>query len=407
MPPAQEGLRGRFWTADAGPHLDPLQWEGPADAVTGFPLPVADAPDTAAVVDTAAPSDSSFGAGAARYAIFDGWVWLPANVTHLKDNNANTGELGMVLMGSCCGGALKEQPGGNHTANTSGADRALMDSVSVAGGWHYIYSPQSDASAFQGLQLQYSTNNEQSWVTIGSAASEAYVQPNKPVIAAREVLLCEPLTAEEIAGGWTCDPLQQCCQPTYAGGDAASDGSRPLCEAQAPAETGLTYLAPQIHRRGYNGVSEEAARCDVIGELARIDPTPLTPELIFTGVGELEQVIVLDRWSDQTWIEYAWRTLMTQDPGTGWGFITVPNIAGFQRPIITVEGTYRTNSNAVQEDGSGNTNNESTEGASPRGPYMGQEAHHWSSTQRVYAGFFRRDNPVRMFVEFRAKYTCL
>jgi len=180
-----------------------------------------------------------------------------------------------------------------------------------------------------------------------------------------------------------------------------------LCPVQAVVATGLTYINPQLHRRGYRGEDTDASRCDHVHECRRINPTPLEPAITYAGVGTLEQNIILDRWSDDKWVEYSWRALVGQDAGTGWGYLVVPNLAGFQRPIITVEGTYRFQSTAVQEDGSANTNNQSTEGAGPRGPFMGQEAHHWSSTQRIYMGYFRRDNPHRTYVDYRAKYVCL
>lgn len=182
----------------------------------------------------------------------------------------------------------------------------------------------------------------------------------------------------------------------------------PLCPAQAIiVPPNITYLNPQIHRRGYRGEDTDAARCDHTHDRRRINPTPLRPDVTFAGTGTLDANLLLREWSDDTWVAYQWRVLVSQDAGTGWGYVIIPNLAGFQRPEIDVIGTYRIGSTAVQEDGSGNTNNQSTEGAGPRGPYMGQEAHHWSGTQRIYMGYFRRDNPHRTYVEIMGRYTCL
>lgn len=398
-PSATPGLNYRWWSAAAGPHLDPLQWSGPADPVTGFPLPVSAAPDFTGINNSTSISDSNSGAGAARYGIIHGWVWLPDDVTHWRDNNANTGELGMVLAGDCCGGALVELPGGNHTVNT-GTDRTLMDSNPVTGGWKFVVMPQSDASAFGGFDLEYSTDNEASW-------NEVTVQrPDKPEIQGYDISCCQ-----EIPEGWSADPLQECCQPTYATGEDGLDEAAvqaliddqthvELCASQAVVDTGLTYIAPQIHRRGYRGTDTTAARCDHVAESARINPTPLTPELTYSGVGAMTQSLVLDRWSGEHYVAYAWRTLIDIPAGTGWGFVTIPNLAGFQRPRIGGIGTYRIGSTAVQDD-------DGAFGASPRGPFMGAEAHHWSSTQRIYMGYFRRDNQFRAYVEFWAVYECL
>lgn len=180
------------------------------------------------------------------------------------------------------------------------------------------------------------------------------------------------------------------------------------CAAQAIVEPpALTFIAPQIHRRGENGVDTDVARCDHTHDHRRINPTPLTPVPTFSGTGTMPANIVLDRWSDDHEVEFAWRAQVTQPAGAGWGFITIPNIAGFQRPIITLEGTYRPPSTAIQID-TDVINNQGNVGAGPRGPYMGQEAHHWSSTQRIYIGYYRRDNPITsMYIDYRARYICL
>ena len=69
--------------------------------------------------------------------------------------------------------------------------------------------------------------------------------------------------------------------------------------------------------------------------------------------------------------------------------------------MILQIGKYRLGNNIVQEDDGGA---QSQGGAAPRGPYIGQEAHHWSSTQRVYDAFFRRDNAQNSFYEFIVRY---
>lgn len=171
----------------------------------------------------------------------------------------------------------------------------------------------------------------------------------------------------------------------------------------------MSNQAPDTLKEDVPGCFVEQDSWDRLVEQA-YDPerlaNPGDPEPRLIGTGTMDAMIITDRWSEQNAYEYRFRSLVSQDAGTGWGYILIPTIAGFQQPIITVEGTYRLQSTAVQEDGSGNTNNNSTEGASPRGPYMGQEAHHWSSTNRIYLGFFRRDNPHRTYVEYRMRYIC-
>lgn len=83
--------------------------------------------------------------------------------------------------------------------------------------------------------------------------------------------------------------------------------------------------------------------------------------------------------------------------GNNWGIIDVPNIAGWDRDIFDV-GTYRQ---------SGNTNNPDnpTQGAMPDAPYMGNEAHHWSNSGRIYLNQSSlRDNAATIWVEFTVEY---
>lgn len=225
-PPAEDGFRARFWNTTAGPHLDPLEWTGPAD-YNGFPLPVAIAPDFDVINNDANVNDSGSGAGAARYGIIDGWVQVPAGAMFMRDANTNTGELGMVLIGDCCGN-LAEGAGGNHDVNTGTADRTLLDPVPVtAGEWVYIYSPQSDLSAAQGLQLQFSTGDDTGpWVNAEGK------RPDIPVVEALEVPICDP-----IPDGYSLIPPKDICQPMYSASAEESTDEQTLSTTEVGGVT--------------------------------------------------------------------------------------------------------------------------------------------------------------------------
>lgn len=205
LPPDEVGLKYRFWNDTHGPHLDPLQWSGPADH-NGFPLPTANPPDYEGVSNVGSVSDAAITDPneALRYSIIEGWVNLPPGTTHIRDANGNTGELGMILTAKCCGGILTEQAGGNHTVNTSGADRSVMDVVPATEGWLYIYSPQSDSSAFHGIQLQYSTDGGTTFANVPEK------QPDTPVVQCIEVTSCTELTE-----GWQLKRPRECCEASY------------------------------------------------------------------------------------------------------------------------------------------------------------------------------------------------
>ena len=150
-------------------------------------------------------------------------------------------------------------------------------------------------------------------------------------------------------------------------------------------------------RTGQVGTSALYARADHNHPIRR-QANPGDPVITVSGSFELQANLILDRWSDEESYSYAFRTLVNQPAGNGWGWINVPNIAGFQRPRITGIGSYRFASTAVQDD-------DGSFGASPRGPFMAKEAHHWSSTQRIYGAYFRRDNDFRAYIEYVVEYT--
>lgn len=159
-------------------------------------------------------------------------------------------------------------------------------------------------------------------------------------------------------------------------------------------------------RLGRIGTSTEAARADHVHPV-RVQANPGDPVLTLAGdaSGSITSgPLILDRHPEEESYSYKYRTRVAQEPGNNWSFLQVPNIAGFQRPQLTGIGTYRTGSTAVQDD---DVSDNGLTGAGPRGPYMGKEAHEWSSTQRIYLGYFRRDNPVVTWVEFFSKYVRL
>lgn len=160
-------------------------------------------------------------------------------------------------------------------------------------------------------------------------------------------------------------------------------------------------------RTGQVGTSADYARGDHQHRVVRL-ANPGDPTITVAGAGTLAQSVILDRWSDEESYAYKFRVRVTNMPaGAGWTYVVVPNIGGFQRPEISGIGNYRTGSTTPQID-TDVTNNQSRFGAAPRGPRMGKEWHEWSSTQRIYNGYYRRDNAIPSdYVEFIVRYTLL
>ena len=153
-------------------------------------------------------------------------------------------------------------------------------------------------------------------------------------------------------------------------------------------------------RTGQAGTSTLYARADHNHPIRR-QANPGDPVVTAGGSATISQAIVLDRWSTEETYEFALRIRVAQPAGTGWGWVNIPTIAGFQQPQIYL-GTYRSDSNAPQTDA---TAGAGLDGASPRGPFMSHEAHHWSSTRRLYLAYFRRDEAITsMFIEPIVRY---
>lgn len=129
---------------------------------------------------------------------------------------------------------------------------------------------------------------------------------------------------------------------------------------------------------------------------------PGDPVITAGGTGlAITQTTILDRWSTDYMYSYRVRVLTSITGNTGWGWINIPTKAGFQQPKIGAIGTYRNQTRSVQEDSQGGVGGD---GASPLGQFMGSEAHHWTSTNRIYNGYNRRDNDYTMYIEFTVDY---
>lgn len=396
-PPAEPGLNYRFWQVAAGPNLDPLEWAGPTDPVSGFPLPTAAPADNTGISNASNIRDSVEVGYAARYGIIDGWIFLPDGTTTIRDNNAQTGELGMVLLGDCCGGGLEEQPGGNHANVTSTADRTLLDPTPITGGWYYIYNPQSDNGAFQGLDLEYSTDGGTIWQDV------TVMQPTKPQPESQEIGFCDPIPA-----GWQLEPIEECCQPEWqAAGGIDEAAVLALINAQDHDDPDPATAAPLASQDGCPGLraanvgtSLDYARADHRHPITRLpNPGDVLPTFAGSAGAVMNLAQILDRWSDEESYAWMWRCRVVTNGANGWDIITVPTLPGFQQPQITLEGTYRQIGNPNADDG--------VRGAMPDAPYMGMEAAHWSSTRRIYiAQFNDKPTPATYWVHIRARYIC-
>ncbi len=94
-------------------------------------------------------------------------------------------------------------------------------------------------------------------------------------------------------------------------------------------------------------------------------------------------------------VTYEMTIQVTQPIANAWSFFTVPNIAGFKRPIVTITGTYRS---------SGNPNlSASWENA----PVMGNECCNYVNSNTCYLNTSNRTQATTIYVSFSAKYVIL
>jgi len=119
----------------------------------------------------------------------------------MRDNNANTGETGRVWLGSpsgCCDFDMELIEETN--VNTPAADRVILHSTPVKAGIYPMVIQMSDLSAFQGFDLEFSTD-EESW------ANHLLSYVDMPCWTPR-VVPCDYVLIE----GETLVPQTQCCK---------------------------------------------------------------------------------------------------------------------------------------------------------------------------------------------------
>ena len=387
--PAQAGLNYRWWDATHGPHVDPAEWAGPADT-NGHPLPTAAAPTASGVSTSTNINDSATAGAAMRYGIIDGWIWLPADAL-LRDNNQNTGELGMVFLAPCCSASLTEAPGANHDTNTVTADRGLMSPTPMPSGWSQVYNPQSDTSAFQGLDLEYSLDDGATWSEV------AVMQASAPMVETQLIGVCDP-----VPDGWQLEVLRDCCPARFSAGidEAAVQALIDAQDHTDPQPATLVPLASNDWPNGGNartgdvGTSPDYARADHRHPIQRL-AVPAFPGVTHTlsAASTVNSEAVIRSGSTEETIWYLYRVNHLHGADTGWNNFLVPTIAGYQVSMIRIDGTYRY-SGQWQSDPN----------ASVRAPYMGSEAHAYLGSRRVYIGPLRRDNAVRTWTTIHVEY---
>ena len=400
-----EGIREQIWSEEDAVEHDDVRniFSGNPDLVSfGTPShPNAPTIDiTVANWNNNTVNDPSNGVDQFRWI---GYFYAPQDGTVLSDDNNNNGERFRLWLGDCCSApkVIFESPEGENSPFAGGTGNAVGVFATVNEGWHLLIVEGSDLGAFGGFNLQLD----------GVNYSGPYAQ-TKPQLVCRN----EPCEYEFADDEMNCDPGN--CQPSaIIPSEGGGGGNAECCEMNADA---IEDLQEQL---------DDCEDCDIQNELQELSWDADRKELTISGrntvelemptwttlaaptvagVGsyttDISQVLETDTyWRVQQdgdcreCYEFQYRVRGTLAAGTGWGYVNIPNIGGWDRRVFDV-GNY------VQV---GNINNPDTpnNGAEPDAPHMSPVSSEWSNTGRLYVSQLNdRDNDATVWTEFIVQY---
>ena len=153
-------------------------WTGPIDPVTNHPSHPN--PPTSVAGDDwnyNGPDDQMEGFG---YIEVLTPIWV-------RDNNANTGERGLVRYQECCGDwqTLQET-----NTDTPATDRGVLDPTLLQPGIHFLWVGTSDVTANQGFDLEWSATETGTYANFSTYEGRKWTE--KPKVECLEVGFCDP-----------------------------------------------------------------------------------------------------------------------------------------------------------------------------------------------------------------------
>lgn len=122
---------------------------------------------------------------------------------------------------------------------------------------------------------------------------------------------------------------------------------------------------------------------------------PAQPVIAVSGMTLAGTFLNAGAVTEEESVTYEMTIQVTQPIGNAWSFFTVPNIAGFKRPLVFITGTYRSN---------GNPNAASSwENA----PSMAIECSNYFNSNTCYLNTPNRTQATTVYISFKAKYVIL
>lgn len=292
-----------------------------------------------------------------------------------------------IAVGECCAPlSLQDELGYVDRLDNN----AVVGPVFLPEGQHAFRAWNIDSGGTNSSHsVRYSTDG-----TTFAAALPTGVELNqeKKTIECQKIVGCE-----DVPEGWDlCYPYV--CSPSVVDPVPSLDVSP--AASVANIESDNNHSEGSWSRAGNVGTSLLYAREDHQHPIIRI-PNPGDITVPITGPATLGSGQVIVRNSEEENYRFGYRANVTTTTANGWVYLTVPNIAGFQRPEIYGLGSYRYSGN-YDTGGTGTAVNSSV----PQPAWMAQEINHYLFTQRIYFGRPNgKETDARWWVNFYAKYS--
>ena len=120
---------------------------------------------------------------------------------------------------------------------------------------------------------------------------------------------------------------------------------------------------------------------------------PAQPVIVAGGTGlVIVNTVINSTITEEECVTFSMTLECTQTVSNSWNTLTVPSIAGYKRPIVTISGTYRSNGNPNLA--AGWTNAQS----------MAIEASNYFNSNTIYLNLPNRTQATTIYVSFHIKY---
>lgn len=123
--------------------------------------------------------------------------------------------------------------------------------------------------------------------------------------------------------------------------------------------------------------------------------TPAQPVITVSGMTLAGTFLNATPVTEEESVTYEMTIQVTQPIANAWSFFTVPNIAGFKRPLVFITGTYR------------NVGNPNAASSWENAPSMAIECSNYFNSNTCYLNTPNRTQATTVYISFKAKYVIL